>query len=233
MAFTDSERRGIAAVFATCCLAFLAWAFPNMTRLVTIPGAIICLVFAAYFLRAELEAGRGWIWRHKFVSAGVLLAVIGGGGWYVWNVCDCDTTLPPPPSPSSLPIESRMGKWLFTCAVYPIDFEDWADFYRKKFVAKDEANGFLVSISTDDGVLHFEKEALTAKAKKIEGGNLAARGFTKVIIEARTISKTEMGITAEFVIPSDQRSVLLVKPDPASKEMIEIRQEVEGMFGLP
>jgi hypothetical protein len=45
----------IAFFFATACLGFSAWAFPNMSRLVTIPGAVITFGFAVYFLWPELN----------------------------------------------------------------------------------------------------------------------------------------------------------------------------------
>ena len=51
-----SERRGVAAAFATACLAFCVWAFPDMSRIVTIPGALICLVLTIYFLWPEITA---------------------------------------------------------------------------------------------------------------------------------------------------------------------------------
>jgi hypothetical protein len=60
---SPSERRGVAAVFATACLAFLAWAFPNMSQIVTIPGAVACAVLAFYFLWPEIKqllSGHGW-----------------------------------------------------------------------------------------------------------------------------------------------------------------------------
>jgi hypothetical protein len=59
---SPSERRGIAATFATVCLAFLAWAFPDMSRLITIPGAIVCLGLTVYFLWPEIKNLLVWIW---------------------------------------------------------------------------------------------------------------------------------------------------------------------------
>jgi hypothetical protein len=53
---SSSERRGTASVFATAFLAFLAWAFPDMSRLITIPGAIVCAALAIYFLWPEIVA---------------------------------------------------------------------------------------------------------------------------------------------------------------------------------
>jgi hypothetical protein len=51
-----SERRGIATASLTVCLAFLAWAFPNMTRLFTIPGAICFFGLTVYFLWPEITS---------------------------------------------------------------------------------------------------------------------------------------------------------------------------------
>lgn len=62
---SPSERRGIAAAFATACLAFLAWAFPNMSRVITIPGAIGCAVLAIYFLWPEIKTAILWLRKPK------------------------------------------------------------------------------------------------------------------------------------------------------------------------
>jgi hypothetical protein len=48
------ERRSIALFFAAACLGLSAWAFPNMTRLLTIPGAILCFAGAIWFLWPEI-----------------------------------------------------------------------------------------------------------------------------------------------------------------------------------
>jgi hypothetical protein len=54
--WSTSERRGIAAAFATACLACLAWAFPNMTRLITIPGAVATGILTLYLLWPEIKS---------------------------------------------------------------------------------------------------------------------------------------------------------------------------------
>jgi hypothetical protein len=53
---TAPERRAIGLVFASAFLLFLAWAFPNMSQFITIPGALICLGLAVYFLWPEVES---------------------------------------------------------------------------------------------------------------------------------------------------------------------------------
>jgi hypothetical protein len=58
-----SERRGLCAACATGCVAFLAWAFPNMTRLFTIPGALGCFGFTLYFAWPEIRNALSWITR--------------------------------------------------------------------------------------------------------------------------------------------------------------------------
>jgi hypothetical protein len=73
---TPSERRGIAAAFATGCLAFLAWAFPNMTRWFTIPGAVVCLCLTIYFLWPEIKSALSS--RKKIGAAVVLILMLGG-----------------------------------------------------------------------------------------------------------------------------------------------------------
>ena len=52
---SKSDRWAIAFFFATACLGFLAWAFPNMSRFVTIPGAVITFGFTVIFLWPELN----------------------------------------------------------------------------------------------------------------------------------------------------------------------------------
>jgi hypothetical protein len=50
-----SDRLALVFFFATVCLGFLAWAFPNMSRFVTIPGAILSFCFMLYFLWPEIQ----------------------------------------------------------------------------------------------------------------------------------------------------------------------------------
>lgn len=79
---SPSERRGIALVFVTACLAFFAWAYPNMSRLVTIPGAVLCLLGAAYFLWPEIKDFVSSALRQRVAvtaSIGISLCVALGG----------------------------------------------------------------------------------------------------------------------------------------------------------
>ena len=51
----SSERRGLALFFGGTFLTLLALAFPNMSRLVTVPSAIACLALGIFFLRPEIQ----------------------------------------------------------------------------------------------------------------------------------------------------------------------------------
>ena len=51
----SSERRGLALFFGGAFLTLLAWAVPNMPRLVTVPSAIACLSLGTFFLRPEIQ----------------------------------------------------------------------------------------------------------------------------------------------------------------------------------
>ena len=44
-----------ASVAATAAFTFLALAFPNMSRLFTIPGAIVCFIITVYFIWPEIR----------------------------------------------------------------------------------------------------------------------------------------------------------------------------------
>lgn len=84
-----SDRFAVVFFCATACLGFLAWAFPNMSRLVTIPGALISFVLMVYFLWPELRAGYRYIVRRypplSIIGIGALFVVlIGLATWYSW-----------------------------------------------------------------------------------------------------------------------------------------------------
>lgn len=111
---SDSERRGIAAVFATACLAFLAWAFPDMSRLVTIPGAVIAAGFAVWFLWPEITTAgaialKGGLLRAvaALVLASAALAFAywyyshmktNGWYWHIQFIFPTDNNIPAKPS---------------------------------------------------------------------------------------------------------------------------------------
>src|ERR1700688_3723934 len=69
---SPSERRGTAAAFATACLAFCVWAFPNMSRIATIPGAIICACLTIYFLWPEMKAVASAVSRGRIIDRGII-----------------------------------------------------------------------------------------------------------------------------------------------------------------
>jgi hypothetical protein len=75
--WSPSERRGFGTAFGTVCLACLAWAFPNMSRIVTIPGAIIAFGLTVYFLVPEIEYAASRITNPKGeIRFGVVVAAI-------------------------------------------------------------------------------------------------------------------------------------------------------------
>jgi hypothetical protein len=87
---SPSERRGIAAVFATACQALLAWAFPNMTRFATIPGAVLAAGLAAWFLWPEISTVAQIIFRRRLLNVVAALIVAFAGVsfayWYYSNI---------------------------------------------------------------------------------------------------------------------------------------------------
>ena len=134
--WSASERRGTGAAFATGCLAFLAWVFPNMTRIFTIPGAIICAALTVYFFLPEIRSlwthsplliraadgrPRGWI--------GILLLAVVMGGTYVamtWKHPGFKARLPrhafalhepaaPIPPTATRQYQSKFAKMIYVC----------------------------------------------------------------------------------------------------------------------
>ena len=93
---SSSERRGIALAFAAACLAFRAWAFPNMSRVVTIPGVIATGVLALAFslarnpkicslLASHLGDGNGKVKgaeKIRAVTAILMLLIIMGASYW-------------------------------------------------------------------------------------------------------------------------------------------------------
>jgi hypothetical protein len=80
---SKSDRLALVSLFGTACLGFLAWAFPNMSRFVTIPGAIITFGFAVYFSWPELNAfykGRPYM----LITIVIALLLAFGMIWDFW-----------------------------------------------------------------------------------------------------------------------------------------------------
>ena len=80
---STSDRRGIASALATASLACLIWAFPDMSRFFTIPGAMVFLCLTVYFfwpdirgLGASRPGGFKRMWpQYLMVFAGCLFFV--------------------------------------------------------------------------------------------------------------------------------------------------------------
>ncbi len=71
-----SDRLALVFFFATACLGFLAWAFPNMTRWFTIPGASVSFCLAVYFAWPELTRFVRWAIKHKAASAAACIVML-------------------------------------------------------------------------------------------------------------------------------------------------------------
>jgi hypothetical protein len=78
---SPSERRGFASAFATACLALLAWAFPDMTRILTVPAALFCFGLAIYFLWPEIIRVAARLFQRQFWSSIVVLLFVGAAIW--------------------------------------------------------------------------------------------------------------------------------------------------------
>lgn len=90
-----SDRWGFGFLFATVCLAMLAWAFPNMSRLVTIPGAISAFCLMLYFFWPEIQTifnDR----RHHVIVSGIVILCLVLAGWYFWPLSLSSTPKGPP-----------------------------------------------------------------------------------------------------------------------------------------
>jgi hypothetical protein len=111
--WSPSERRGFGTAFGTVCLACLAWAFPNMSRIITIPGAIAAFGLTVYFLLPEIEYAASRITNPKGMPGfGVIVAALisfsiglGWDGWYYANwltqpALVQGSSLPPIPLPA-------------------------------------------------------------------------------------------------------------------------------------
>jgi hypothetical protein len=101
-----SDRLALVFFFASVCLAFLAWAFPNVSRVVTIPGAILSFCFMLYFLWPEIQTIYS-VRRHRMIPLfGMAISTISFtmfAVWYFWP-----TNIGPMIAPSAKPIESHI-----------------------------------------------------------------------------------------------------------------------------
>ncbi len=87
---TRGERWAFILFFAGAALAFFAWAFPNMSRVFTIPGAILCLLAAAYFAWPDIKRLYRWtlaIFRRENIPviAGVAVVLAIGLGCVIFS----------------------------------------------------------------------------------------------------------------------------------------------------
>lgn len=142
----SSERRGIGSAFATACLAFLAWAFPDMSRLITIPGAIACAALTVYFFWPDIKgaskkARASWSANGRLrsgASIAMLCLILAGGYGLLWGGYGLLSRMTPTghevPTPKerpaeapvttatttpapAIPLRSIMGDLIYACLV--------------------------------------------------------------------------------------------------------------------
>jgi hypothetical protein len=84
-----SDRLAIIFFFASGMLVFLAWAFPNMSQIITIPGAVLCFCAMLYFAWPEVRNLFAWLEGRKktvppLTPADISYNVALGAGIMAW-----------------------------------------------------------------------------------------------------------------------------------------------------
>ncbi len=234
-----SERRGIAAVFATACLAFLAWAFPNMTRLLTVPGAMATGALAIYLLWPEIKAVAGSLtagWepdgrvtngRLRGLIGLVLLCALAGGGYLASHEWPAETgaqappTTPPEQAPQG-PLTSKYGRIIFICNMpkRPNEIDEWQQYAS----VVGESQGLTVDMHGlgSDG-LRIE---LTPPPQPIPD-------YVKSVTEIRRL-KDQLYVTriTEFA-PINRWMGELTIADPTVPAITAVTSRVEHLIGAP
>ena len=201
-------------------------------------AGVALLVVAALVLLAGVRIDDSHlIWFSKGKSRilfGVLalICVTLGGAWYFGYARQADHSELPPPKPSTLPLESRMARFVYTCATRPLDFDAVTKRFKEEVIPEDEKDGFLTTIAPMLNGVHIEKEAITDKAKRTVGLAITRNGFTKVVFEARTVSPTELHVVESWVVPSEEKEAFLTKPNLRAPYVSEITSATEDYFGI-
>ena len=138
-----SDRWSLIFFFATACLGFLAWAFPNMSRIVTMPGATLSFIFMLYFLWPEVKAIHSTRRQRMLPLIGMIacgIGFLGFAAWYFWPTIPANSAknspvettkevhdvphlmAPKPASSATLPLSqnrplSTMSKKIYKCPV--------------------------------------------------------------------------------------------------------------------
>jgi hypothetical protein len=237
---TPSERRAVASVFAGACLAFAAWAYPNMTQLVTIPGAVICGFLTIYFLKPEIIALGSRTFLKAVIAVAVTGAILGQDYWYysnystnggIWHISlgiNPSQESPSGPSmqplPPTTPIISRSERFIFACDVPPPKNADEAtaqkDTLERNVQGWADTLGVTITFADIDGGIRITGEAKSfeAKARFISMGIVG--GITKIYVEARRIG--EQQILAVYAdVPKKSFFIWGLIPDPRAPQVIE------------
>jgi len=258
---SSSERRGIAAAFATACLALSAWAFPNMTRFATIPGAVLTAVLAVWFLWPEIKSASAKLvpqWQ-RLGGFLIIVAALSASLWYAASIT-------PPPTTGSIPRmirltaplkafpdshfwkgpwQSTLGKALLYCDIPPPETKDsdqarvMAEFLKQFNVTKARTEGWGQALGLDiqtnlitDGI-RMEVEAKTNEGKQ-RMWTLSGTTVTKFTLEIRRVGPVEI---VSFIVdypnvPKD--SPMLLMPLTGTKEQEEeFTANIENVLGAP
>jgi hypothetical protein len=245
---SSTERRGIACVFAAACLAFLAWAFPNMTQIITIPGAIICAGLAVFFLWPEIVAcwsfvlARAWPKTLAAVFVVFLGASFGVGYWEFYVGPDNSVPSPSKPPdggialPPSLPIQSRMERFIFVCDVSPPTNEQ-EEAEQKARLQKNirvwaDSLGVDVSFADIAGGVQVNAEAKTpeAVARFLSMGIIY--GVTTIIAEARRNGKQQI-VVVRAQIPKNTMMIYGLIPDPNNPQLADGKKLLAQFLEVP
>ena len=238
--FSSPERRALGCVFAAACLAFCAWAFPNMTQYVTIPGAVICAGLAIFFLLPEIiklfatKGGSAFL-KAKLPAAMAILGVIAVfclSGWYVYSITPWNRDDPINNNPARTPVTvssiiSRDDRLVFSCdAVLPLPQKMTAK-RKAEYIngLENEARDFaetlglsVISISEISNGLRGVVEASTDEAKRHFASVGIIPGVTRITIEERQIrGRTLVDVFSD--LPKGQEIYSLLVPNPQSEQI--------------
>jgi hypothetical protein len=233
------ERRGIATAFATACLAFSAWAFPNMTRIITIPGAIACAILTFYLLWPEIRAiavslNATWVPDGKVRNGRVrgligfaLLGCLVVGGYLVSHRTPADTEppIPQPPAPApenpALTLVSKYSHIIVVCKMpkRPNEIDEWQQYAK----VVGESQGLTV-----------ELHGLDSDGLRIVVTPPSATTFSKVTTEIRRL-KDDLYVTRIIDLTNQVTQMWADQTvtSPDDPVIMENIKRVEKLIGAP
>jgi hypothetical protein len=247
-----SERRGTAFAFAAACLTLLAWAFPNVSRFVTIPGAIGCAVLAVYFFWPEIIAGWSFVIARrllKVIAAIIIAAAIFGIDYWEYANFEIatspqpETSAAPPAKPASpeplppAPIQSRLSRFIFACDVSlpqtPEQEAKQKEAVQNNVEAWANTLGVVTSFSDIKNGMQIIVEAKTREAKiRFETMGLAP-GITKVILESRWIDRRQIVVAYAAELPKRYEIYAGIIPDLSWPQITDAENLVARFLGAP